>query len=85
MCGMDSQESGPVRSDRSAIVSDAALLDVRQVAGLLNCSPRHVYRLCDGGRIPQPVRLGALIRWSRAAITQWIAEGCPACRQGGRR
>lgn len=85
MCGTDSQGSGPVRCDRSAIVSDAALLDVRQVAGLLNCSPRHVYRLCDGGRIPQPVRLGALIRWSRAAITQWIAEGCPACRQGGRR
>jgi excisionase family DNA binding protein len=80
MRGTDSQESGLVRTDRSAIDCDTALLDVHQVAGLLNCSSRHVYRLCDSGSIPQPVRLGALIRWSRTAIAQWIDEGCPACR-----
>src|SRR5262245_22663606 len=43
---------------------DPALLDVEQVAGLLNCSPRHVYRLSDAGRMPTPVRLGALASWA---------------------
>jgi predicted DNA-binding transcriptional regulator AlpA len=40
----------------------AALLDVRAVATLLDCSPRHVYRLADAGRMPAPVRIGALVR-----------------------
>lgn len=52
------------------------LLDVRTVAALLDCSPRHVYRLADAGKMPRPMKLGALLRWSRAAIEAWIAEGC---------
>jgi excisionase family DNA binding protein len=58
-----------------------ALLDVRAVAQLLACSPRHVYRLADGGRMPPPRRLGTLVRWSRAELDDWIAAGCPAVRQ----
>jgi len=60
--------------------ASAKLLDVQQVADLLQCSVRHVYRLSDGGRMPAPVRLGALVRWSAAAIQAWISEGCPAVR-----
>jgi excisionase family DNA binding protein len=59
-----------------------ALLDVRAVAQLLGCSPRHVYRLADAGKTPPPVRLGALVRWPRAAIKDWIAAGCPSVRKG---
>jgi excisionase family DNA binding protein len=58
------------------------LLDVRAVAQLLGCSPRHVYRLADAGKMPAPVRLGALVRWPRAAIEDWIAAGCPVVRRG---
>jgi excisionase family DNA binding protein len=54
----------------------AALLDVRAVAVLLGCSPRHVYRLSDAGRMPLPVRIGALVRWRRQSIDEWIAGGC---------
>ena len=65
----------------------AALLDVDGVAGLLACSPRHVYRLADSGKMPRPVKLGALSRWSRMIVLAWIAEGCPAIntarRSGG--
>jgi len=43
----------------------AALLDVKEVAGLLSCSPRTVYRLADAGRIPAPVRLGTPERGQR--------------------
>ena len=54
------------------------LLSVYAVAGILNCSHRHVYRLSDEGRMPAPVRLGGLVRWNRKAVLDWIAAGCPA-------
>lgn len=63
----------------------AALLDVRAVAVLLGCSPRHVYRLADAGRMPPPVRLGALVRWRRQDLDQWLAAGCPAIDRRGSR
>ena len=46
------------------------LLDVQTVAGMLGCSPRHVYRLSDAGRMPGPVKLGSLVRWSAIAICE---------------
>jgi excisionase family DNA binding protein len=61
-----------------------ALLDVRAVAALLACSPRHVYRLADAGRMPQPVRVGALVRWSRRSVQEWIDGGCKPVRQTAR-
>jgi excisionase family DNA binding protein len=60
------------------------LLDVGAVADMLGCSPRHVYRLSDAGKMPSPVKLGALIRWNRAAVEEWIDAGCPSCRKVGR-
>jgi excisionase family DNA binding protein len=62
----------------------AALLDVRAVAALLGCSTRHVYRLADAGAMPPPRRLGALVRWSREELLDWIADGCRPVRQAGR-
>ena len=58
----------------------AKLLDVQSVADMLGCSPRHVYRLSDAGRMPAPVKLGSLVRWSAVAIQQWIDQGCPSIR-----
>ena len=65
----------------------AAMLDVDGLAELLRCSPRTVYRLADSGRLPRPVKLGALVRWRRAEIDDWLTAGCPPVRnaQGGRR
>jgi predicted DNA-binding transcriptional regulator AlpA len=57
------------------------LIDVHAVADLLGCSPRHVYRLSDGGHMPAPIKLGALVRWSTVAIQEWINKGCPPIRQ----
>jgi excisionase family DNA binding protein len=62
----------------------AQLLDVRAVAQLLGCSPRHVYRLADRGAMPPPVKVGALVRWSRKAIEDWISTGCKPVRPTGR-
>ncbi|MBL8854883.1 MAG: helix-turn-helix domain-containing protein [Planctomycetaceae bacterium] len=65
-----------------------AMLSVDDVAiNYLGCSTRHVYRLVDSGRMPRPIKLGSLIRWPRAVIEQWIADGCPNVRnlsKGGR-
>jgi len=61
-----------------------ALLDVQAVAALLVCSARHVYRLSDAGRMPAPVRLGALARWRRSELIDWLAAGCPNVRRAGR-
>ena len=52
------------------------LLSVEDVATLLRCSPRHIYRLADRGHMPRPVKLGALVRWSRRSVLKWVCDGC---------
>ena len=59
------------------------LMTVNDVSRTLRCSARQVYRLADAGKLPRPVKLGALVRWSRAVIMAWIAAGCPAVRAAG--
>jgi excisionase family DNA binding protein len=66
----------PESEDRT----EAALLDVGTVAAMLSCSTRHVYRLTDAGKLPRPVKLGALVRWRAEEIADWIAAGCPTCK-----
>jgi prophage regulatory protein len=62
----------------------AALLNVHAVAAMLACSWRHVYRLSDAGRMPPPVKLGGLVRWSRRAVEEWLTKGCPHVRKASR-
>jgi predicted DNA-binding transcriptional regulator AlpA len=67
--------------------ASAALLDVQAVARLLDCSPRHVYRLADAGRMPPPSRLGALVRWrlhGPGGLLDWIERGCKPVRAAGK-
>ena len=47
----------------AAPVVNAALISIHDVATLLDCSTRHIYRLVDARRIPQPIKLGALLCW----------------------
>ena len=42
--------------------------DVRAVAEKLDCSPRHIYRMADAGRMPAPLRLASLVRWDLEKI-----------------
>ena len=57
-----------------------ALLDVGQVAGLLQCSTVHVYRLRDAGKLPRPIKIGRLLRWRRDDLLDWLQAGCPPQR-----
>ena len=60
------------------------VVGVQIVRKLLDCSARHVYRLADSDRMPRPLKIGALVRWRKDEIRQWIADGCPSNRKGGR-
>ncbi len=55
------------------------LIDIDRLASRLGCSTRHVRRLVAIGRIPRPIKLGALLRWLKTDIDQWMAAGCPHC------
>lgn len=60
------------------------LMDVEHLAQEMHCSPRHIRRLVDAGKMPPPLRLGRLLRWHRQTLVQWIASGCPVVgRKGG--
>ncbi len=66
------------------VIAESMMLDVGDVAELLNCSSRHVYRLADAGKMPPPIKLGALVRWDKSVLAKWIADGCPPIRRAGR-
>lgn len=55
----------------------AVLIDVKTLAGMLNCSARHVTRLEEAGQLPPAIKLGRLSRWNRDTVLQWLAAGCP--------
>ena len=61
------------------------LIDVQDLSAMLQCSTRHIYRLCDLGRMPRPYKIGALCRWDRAAIESWVRNGCPKCNRSANR
>jgi predicted DNA-binding transcriptional regulator AlpA len=56
------------------------MIDVTTFAKLLNISARHLYRLRDEQAIPDPIRLGRLIRWRLGEILEWIEADCPPQR-----
>lgn len=56
------------------------LIDLSTLAGLLSISSRALRRLADLKAVPQPIRMGSLIRWRLAEILAWIDAGCPPQR-----
>jgi predicted DNA-binding transcriptional regulator AlpA len=71
-----------IEAMRHAALLDAALLDVEALAALLSVSPAHVWRLRAGGKLPEPLRLGAqVLRWPLAEIRAWLAARCPPRRE----
>jgi len=51
------------------------LLTVRDVAHLLNVSPRTVWRLVSTGDLPRPIRLGPrTCRWRPADVARLVDE-----------
>jgi predicted DNA-binding transcriptional regulator AlpA len=72
--------AGPDASGTRAMPSPG-MLDVFDLAARLKVSTRHLRRLIDAGKCPQPVRLGRSCRWPAVTVEQWILDGCPNCRK----
>lgn len=60
------------------------LLKLEELAAILKVKPRTLRRHHDSGLVPRAVRVGSALRWSRAAIEAWIAQGGPRQRKGAR-
>jgi excisionase family DNA binding protein len=58
-----------------------ALLDIHQVAEVLNVHWRTVENQAKRRRIPKPIMLGRCRRWSVSALQKWIDDGCPDLSQ----
>lgn len=65
-------------SNEKPVIAEAELISVRKVAELLGCSSRHIYRLCDAGKMPRPIKLGTLVKWRRSELVKWLDSNCPA-------
>jgi excisionase family DNA binding protein len=48
------------------------LLDVEDVAALVNASARTVYRMVKSGQMPRPIKIGKLNRWRRQDVLKCI-------------
>lgn len=65
---------------KAHLVADGELLDIQAVAIMVGVSTRSIWRLSDAGKMPAPVKLGRIVRWSRKKLTQWIDDDCPTTR-----
>jgi excisionase family DNA binding protein len=63
-------KSPPAAEERTA---ESSTYTVEQLALLLQCSQRHIWRLSDQNKIPGKIRLGRLVRFSRAQVDAWLA------------
>jgi excisionase family DNA binding protein len=54
-----------------------AVYSVPDLAKLLQCSERHIWRQIDMGKIPGVIRFGRLVRLSRKLVDEWLASGRP--------
>lgn len=57
------------------------LITMAEVCRLTGLSRPTVYRRCDAGDMPRPVRIGRSVRWRRADIIAWIDAGCPSTKK----
>lgn len=54
------------------------LLRRRDLALVLALSERTILRYRTAGLLPEPLRLGGVLRWSRRTLQRWIDAGCPS-------
>jgi excisionase family DNA binding protein len=60
----------------------AKTYDVPAMAGILAVSEKHVRKLAAANKIPGVLRLGGAIRFRKAVVDAWLAEGGVAKEAG---
>jgi predicted DNA-binding transcriptional regulator AlpA len=43
---------------------------------MLNVSVRTLWRWLSGRKVPEPLRIGSVVRWRLDEVRSWIAGGC---------
>ena len=79
---IDNLPDEPASSTAAAGISLAIaplLLTEAQAAELLSLSPRKVWELAACGAI-KSVKIGALKRYRRVDLEDWVSRGCPTAR-----
>ena len=72
----------PTPSDKAQDESDPMLLTIKQTATLLGISASSILRLVQRRVLPQPIRLGSLVRWRRTEIEAFVrGDGCTSSPQ----
>ena len=67
---LESERTPPInRVPQRFILASSGQMVIREVAHLLNCSPRHVRRMADTGKMPRPLKIGTLVLCSSRRIT----------------
>ena len=73
-----------LQSSRNAVFAEhqlptehGLLVDSREAAKMLNVSSRTLWTLYNSGAMPKPIRIGRAIRFSYAALREWVDCGCP--------
>lgn len=61
----------------TADLMSKATLTADDLANLLHCCRRTIYRRDDAGEIPAPVRIGRQVRWRTDEVKAWLDAGCP--------
>jgi excisionase family DNA binding protein len=72
----DTSASSPAPADPTPLPIAPLLLDEAQAAALLSLSPRKLWELAARGAI-KSVKIGALKRYRRVDLEEWVASGCP--------
>ena len=56
---------------------DRVLMDVGQLARMLDVSTRTLWRMLSAGQLVEPIKLGGSTRWRRRDVEEWVEAGCP--------
>lgn len=57
--------------------SEKAFVTVRQLAIMLQVSPRTLARMRRAGQLPAPVRRGGSVKWRMDEVARWLDIGQP--------
>ncbi|WP_299636349.1 helix-turn-helix domain-containing protein [uncultured Ruegeria sp.] len=56
------------------MTQENTLLNVKDVAGMLNIGVSTVWRHAKSGNIPKPLRVGGSVRWRKSALEEWVKQ-----------
>lgn len=60
----------------ASLTPEPLLLTVEEVAASFKLSKRTVWRLLSAGKLPEPLRIGSIVRWKKEEIEEWVRDGC---------